>query len=228
MIALAALTSVAVSWSIAMARGERVTGQQVSWRVGASSGLLAIEERGVVGRRFRSIEWLESLRADDTPEEVAAKRSRWRELTDGVDPRGLVDRMTAWGEWGGLDRDDRNRPGRWQWAFGWPCVCLWYERNGSYSPFGAPMTMSGGIDVTKLMGRTRSAMFAEAALPLRVGWGGMVFNVLVYGAAWWGVLRLVSRWRTKRLAGRCLACGYDLAGLPAGGVCPECGGASAA
>jgi hypothetical protein len=36
-------------------------------------------------------------------------------------------------------------------------------------------------------------------------------------------LALWGRWLRRKRGGCCLVCGYDLAGLPEGGVCPECG-----
>ncbi|MEK6702483.1 MAG: hypothetical protein AABZ53_09480 [Planctomycetota bacterium] len=73
--------------------------------------------------------------------------------------------------------------------------------------------------------------------PIRAGSDGVkvlawrpVFPGFVSGSLFWsavamGVLLLVSKLRTRsrRLGKRCLACGYELAGLAVGERCPECG-----
>ena len=62
-------------------------------------------------------------------------------------------------------------------------------------------------------------------LPLRPLWPGFAINTLFYAAsAWlvWRIVPLTKRWRRRR-AGRCTNCGYDLRGIAAGSICPECG-----
>lgn len=59
-------------------------------------------------------------------------------------------------------------------------------------------------------------------LPVRPIWGGFVVNTGVFGGgvgAVWGLCAAARRGR-RRLAGRCVTCGYELAGLSR---CPECG-----
>ena len=59
-------------------------------------------------------------------------------------------------------------------------------------------------------------------LPL---WPGFALNTLFYAALAWGAwqLPLALRRRRRRVRGQCVRCGYDLAGLPKGSQCPECG-----
>ncbi len=65
-------------------------------------------------------------------------------------------------------------------------------------------------------------MWPTARLPLRPEFPGFVVNSLFYGglalAAVVAPRSLRRRWRVRR--GRCVGCGYELAGLV---VCPECG-----
>jgi hypothetical protein len=67
-----------------------------------------------------------------------------------------------------------------------------------------------------------------SGLPIRPSWPGLIVNTLLYAAIAWGMwqIPLALRRRRRCRAGRCARCGYDLAGLAAGTVCPECGGAT--
>lgn len=62
-------------------------------------------------------------------------------------------------------------------------------------------------------------------LPIMPIWSGLLINTLIYGVLGGvvvfgpGAVRRARRERRRR-QGRCVACGYDLAGLPG---CPECG-----
>lgn len=61
-------------------------------------------------------------------------------------------------------------------------------------------------------------------LPVVPIWSGFIVNTLIYAAPialLWMVPRAVRRF-LRRQRGTCTACGYDLAGLPAGSICPEC------
>jgi hypothetical protein len=62
-------------------------------------------------------------------------------------------------------------------------------------------------------------------VPYQPVWSGIILNSLVGAAGTWALIFLPSAVRTvrRRRRGRCVACGYDLAGVD-GGECPECGG----
>ncbi|MFT3686853.1 MAG: hypothetical protein QM783_18355 [Phycisphaerales bacterium] len=66
---------------------------------------------------------------------------------------------------------------------------------------------------------------ASVGVPLRILWGGLAADVLVWSAAWVVVLWVVALVRSarRRGLGLCAGCGYDLKGVSAGAVCPECG-----
>jgi hypothetical protein len=49
-------------------------------------------------------------------------------------------------------------------------------------------------------------------------WISLVLVAIPTGLVWWGWFRT----RRRAAIGGCLACGYDLSGVPTG-VCPECG-----
>lgn len=59
-------------------------------------------------------------------------------------------------------------------------------------------------------------------VPLRVVPMNLIWNSGFYaivGSAAWIMLRTLRRW-TRRRAGRCISCGYEMGNLP---ICPECG-----
>jgi hypothetical protein len=213
---LGALTTVASAWLIAFFGGEGFVGSKSTRTVVTASALLTVEENAAPGRRARSIAWRDSIRATDTPSEAEARRAKWRDATTPGDPRNLMERLNPWGH---LSEPN----GRLQWAFGFPVPALWYERSGSYSPFGAGWELHGGIEYTKLLGRTRSGIVAEAALAYRVAWVGMLLDTSLFAGGWLVALRLAGRWRDRKRAGLCPGCAYSLAGLARGAACPECG-----
>jgi hypothetical protein len=65
----------------------------------------------------------------------------------------------------------------------------------------------------------------SAFLPLRPIWTGFILDALLISCLGWSIFsapRTLQRFlRARRL--RCLACGYDRAGLPTSASCPECG-----
>jgi len=62
-------------------------------------------------------------------------------------------------------------------------------------------------------------------LPLRPMWPGWALGTVLYGGlAWlWFVAPRVWLRAQRRRRGLCEGCGYELAGLAPGSVCPECG-----
>jgi hypothetical protein len=56
-------------------------------------------------------------------------------------------------------------------------------------------------------------------------WPGLAADTAFYAGAWWLILLAPRRIRRvlRKRGGRCVKCGYDLAGLAQAGACPECG-----
>lgn len=109
-------------------------------------------------------------------------------------------------------------------AIGWPCRCLMYTQPFTGVDVGdrvltplVPLPDSGYV-------RWRHHLLPADPIP-----SGFLLDTLFYAAPWWLILitpGALKRFRRRR-RGRCIHCGYDLAGLPAEDkvtpTCPECG-----
>ncbi len=77
-----------------------------------------------------------------------------------------------------------------------------------------------GVPTNRLPAVIRS--HTDRRIPLLPRWGGLTADTLFYAAPWWLILitpGALKRWRRRRRGrGRCIHCGYDLTGLPAGTV----------
>lgn len=123
---------------------------------------------------------------------------------------------------------DEARHGKWRLvnARGWPLRAVYCERftgsDGTLGRRGAIVVEGAGV-------YTYGGGYSETVvLPWLPLWTGIVGDTLFYGAAWSGAWTLVV-WRRRQRRerrGMCRACGYDLRGLAAGVVCPECGRAA--
>lgn len=105
-------------------------------------------------------------------------------------------------------------------AHGWPFLALRCELA---DPDGQPV-LRGGLSVSRLDPRKGSR---AAILPLIPMWAGLAADAAIFGAGF-GLLMLAAsglRRELRRRRGHCPRCGYTLSGLPAPGVCPECGAA---
>lgn len=65
-------------------------------------------------------------------------------------------------------------------------------------------------------------LLGYATYPTKPIFSGLVANTVFFAIVWWLLLAagFALRRRHRRLRGRCVACGYTLAGLS---ICPECG-----
>ena len=108
-------------------------------------------------------------------------------------------------------------------ARGWPMLALRETR--ILDPMAPePERLIGGIAIH----RSGPTIVDARALPIVPIWRGLIINGLIFGCAWYvilfdvpGLLRRRKR-KTRRIEGRCPACGYDLKGEFEAG-CPECG-----
>lgn len=102
-------------------------------------------------------------------------------------------------------------------GFGWPRVCVsgWLVTPPREDP--------------RPLQRVHFICFPEGKwyhnLPIRIYWPGLLFNTVVFGGPLFAIIAIVSgvRWLRRSQAGCCVNCGYQLAGLREGVVCPECG-----
>jgi len=118
--------------------------------------------------------------------------------------------------WGRIDTDLCGFPFRCFVGEAWYPARSWAPPPGEveYEPDPEPR---GSVELGE-MGRER------LALPLRPIWPGFLANVLFWSAATWASFAIPQsmRARSRRRAGRCVACGQALADAPA---CPACDGA---
>lgn len=132
---------------------------------------------------------------------------------DGTEWRAFAERLPAWAP---MEFSRAEESGPWEKevvARGWP----WLAFRAEMLSFKAePDEIGGAISL--------SSRFFDQSLPCWPLWKGLLSNVLVYAAAWWGLLGMLSwsRGRIRRVQGKCAACGYRLYGLKSD-RCPECG-----
>lgn len=110
-------------------------------------------------------------------------------------------------------------------AAGWPMRALWRVESAEHLMDGHSIrTAKGGLVLVsirpKVLGSGGPVMVPIR--PLRVG---MAVDAAIFSGLWAVVLfgPSVVRRASRRIRGRCAACGYDLGGLASGSTCPECG-----
>lgn len=108
---------------------------------------------------------------------------------------------------------------------GWPARCFygWSEGVDDTNP-------DHNFGLVARPAWTDAFASSTELLPYYPWWRGVVVNVAVFGAVWFGLLFVpgIVKRRLRGRRGACVACGYALVGLGAGVKCPECGGDNAA
>ena len=110
-----------------------------------------------------------------------------------------------------------------RWGFPFRCLGKWQYWEGWT---GTIQSGKAGVDnawnFAVPIGRSS---YYGLSLPIAPLWFGFALNTICFAALAWGVWRgpSVIRRHRRRRAGWCVGCGYDLKGLAAGAVCPECG-----
>lgn len=130
-------------------------------------------------------------------------------------------------------REYFNAPGqpfvnvRIEYASGWPLPAMRY----AYWVQDLPSTLhfepyAAGYELSNFTQVPAYSLDRKRALPLRPVYLGFAVNTIVFGSLALVILGL-ARWRmlrTRRVHGRCVACGYDRHGLVQPNTpCPECG-----
>jgi hypothetical protein len=109
-------------------------------------------------------------------------------------------------------------------AAGWPYKATMYRRRIKSSC----VVVEGGVDcsfVVSLVNQNGGHWEpADPVIPLRPCFPGLFLDVLLWSTPWVVLFVWRPTTRARRLAGgRCVRCGYSIAGVPNVRVCPECG-----
>ncbi len=155
----------------------------------------------------RDIGGTNQLNSDLTPRSTIALKLR------------TVNQDRSWGRLPSILASDNYEkiPAGGQDARGWPFLALWCEVDEGV-PSG--YTTRGGIALSP----ASSTIGAARILPYFPIWRGLVYDTLIYAAAWLAAIISFRRVRAivRARSGLCPRCAYDRHGGPAG-PCPECG-----
>ncbi|MGH7130414.1 MAG: hypothetical protein ACREJO_00500 [Phycisphaerales bacterium] len=113
-------------------------------------------------------------------------------------------------------------------ATGWPFRALSFVHwSGSEYPLGVPMARGTSVDIDGIAHgwRIGTDRYLPLVIPTRPIWPGLAANILIWSVVSVPCIRgaYMLRARLRRQRGLCSDCAYVTAGLPAQGVCPECG-----
>ncbi len=118
----------------------------------------------------------------------------------------------------------------------WPVPCIALEdaftqqdarRRRMWSGFSLDLEDAHTPDTSNMLRNDYGALAVRGhLLPIRPLWGALALNTAFYAIPWFLLLLGGVALFRHRGSGCCVACGYDLSGLPTGVVCPECGHSS--
>lgn len=112
-------------------------------------------------------------------------------------------------------------------ACGWPFAALYSIPDdlirGSHRPVGLVLRWDWPVHI----GRSVAICDHPVVIPYMPVWRGALGDTVCFATAWRGVFAVAAavRRRFRKRLGHCQCCGYDLSGLPAPAMCPECGSA---
>ncbi len=225
---LAALSTVAVAWSVAY------WGKASGFGPGVARAVSRDETPdGAHQWEFTSSRWLGATYYESRWDPDAI--SRHYRVADN--PADLV---PAWADGVLLPPIDMTPAGeRVVAAFGWPYRCLWYGVERQFKvwpgvePYPFPQQVEAGSVINGIYLEAITPVWDQwwfwqlRILPYGAIWSGLIGNVLVHSVIWFLVLLVLfiprsMRWQRRLNQGRCPHCGYDLQHTEAG-RCPECG-----
>ncbi|MGH7130850.1 MAG: hypothetical protein ACREJO_02765, partial [Phycisphaerales bacterium] len=219
-----ALTTVAVSWSIAV--WSYTVGSPVTQGWVVQSGK-ALSFGRSAGPGMEQVYWsVQSKGTDmDWARDQAAKSAAfpvWCALAEPGEPERLMSQVPVTGS--------PHSQQVFEIATGWPLIAMRARLHDAFwmapPPLaGPPYQAMDGIQVSThwvINGGSRAGQ--ARALPLTPLWSGFAVNTVVYAVLWSVALVGFAAWRRSRRKrkGACEKCGYDLSGQTQSG-CPECG-----
>lgn len=189
---------------------------------GYSVWMSEFRETGAVRRAWS--DYTPGLHAFWHPFDLAIESAAWDRGWPTPPPISSSLTGGAWGDAEAVIRFQRPLPlDGCEHATGWPMLAAWYSIDIATNTY----LIKGGIPLraTGLVLGPDATVYKIRALPLRPIWLGIIVNTAFYALMWSGLLlsfATLRRWRRRR-ANRCPACAYDMTGLSATTLCPECG-----
>ena len=218
-IALGAATTIGIAWGASLQSAQRMTYSDSTWRSrdrvpGEGHGFIHAYLTSTFGWRMTSAATLTADRYSDAttamaPEQVLSERELAMVMP-------WLSGSRPWPTYGYEIFCVHE--------FGWPLRCLYARSiNVGDSIEYKRLWKLPGVRFFSLRGRDELPGLPKGIIGAEFAW-----DVAVWSGVWWVIVwvpgRLRSWWR--RRGARCVACAYDLRGLPTNSPCPECGRAT--